>query len=85
MENIIKVRLKTVDDVKNFNHATSTIESDVLVSIDRYVVDGKSIMGLFSLNLNKDLKVTVIEKQKGDMEQLKDLLKLFNISFNMTL
>lgn len=62
----MKVKLTTVNDVKNFCNAASECESDVFVGIGRYIVDGKSILGLFSLNLTNVLNVTFIEKRDGE-------------------
>ena len=46
-----KIRLKTIDDVRNFVNAVASVECDVDLASGRYVVDAKSIMGIFSLDL----------------------------------
>lgn len=53
------VQLTSVHDVKEFVEATSRCTCDVDVLADRYVVDGKSVMGLFSINLCCPLTVQV--------------------------
>lgn len=53
------VQLTSVHDVKEFVEATSHCACDVDVLADRYVVDGKSVMGLFSINLCCPLTVQV--------------------------
>lgn len=55
VETIIK--LETLNDVKCFCNLCSMCSGEVDVFSDRYVVSGKSIMGLFSLDLTKALKV----------------------------
>ena len=73
----MKVKLTTVTDVQEFCRAASALESDVFVSIGRYTVDGKSILGLFSLNLINTLDVSVVEKNLGETEVFKaELAKL---------
>ena len=59
------VMLRSVDLVKNFVNDMSKIEGNVFLSVGRYVIDAKSIMGIFSLELSKPLKLE-IEKWKDE-------------------
>lgn len=51
--------LNSIDDVKDFVNIVSKYDFDVDLTSGRYVVDAKSIMGIFSLNLSKPIKVEV--------------------------
>ena len=51
------IRLNTLSEVKEFNAAAAQIPGDVDLRSGRYCVDAKSIMGIFSLNLGRDLTV----------------------------
>lgn len=51
------VGINTVDKVKEFCSLCSKCPEDVLVYSGRYIISAKSLMGLFSLNLTKPLKV----------------------------
>lgn len=53
----IMIRLNTLTEVKEFNAAAVQIPGDVDLRSGRYCVDAKSIMGIFSLNLGRDLTV----------------------------
>ncbi len=53
----MKVKVNTMDDIKNFVYLLNQFENDVDVSSAQYVVDGKSILGVFSLDLDKALTV----------------------------
>ena len=55
----IKVYLDTIDKVKGFVNAVSVCEGDFDLSSGRYVVDAKSIMGIFSLDLSKTLTLQI--------------------------
>ena len=60
MEKItVMISLNSVETIKAFVNKVSGFDSDVDVeSADRrYVVDAKSIMGIFSLDLSKPVKV----------------------------
>lgn len=54
-----KVNLNTIDKVKNFVAITNTFSVDVTMKAGKYVVDGKSIMGLFSLNLDEPITIVI--------------------------
>jgi Phosphotransferase system, HPr-related proteins len=54
----VKINLKNVDDVKLFVNASMRQDYDVDLMSGRYVVDGKSIMGIFSLDLSNELTLT---------------------------
>ncbi len=51
--------LNSINDVKDFVNTVSKYDFDVDLTSGRYVVDAKSIMGIFSLNLSKPIKVEV--------------------------
>ena len=47
----IQIRLSTIADVRDFVNIVSATDVDVDLISGRYVIDGKSIMGIFSLDL----------------------------------
>lgn len=51
------VVINTVGKVKKFCSLCSKCKGDVLVFSDKYIVSGKSPMGIYSLDLSKPLKV----------------------------
>lgn len=54
-----ELMLGSINDVKDFVNIVSKYDFDVDLTSGRYVVDAKSIMGIFSLNLSKPIKVEV--------------------------
>ena len=50
-----KILLASVNDVKDFVSAVTTANCDIDIAADRYVIDAKSIMGIFSLDLSRPL------------------------------
>ncbi len=54
-----KVSLNSIDEVKEFVSYTNASKFDIDLTSGRYVVDAKSIMGIFSLDLTKQLDMTV--------------------------
>lgn len=60
MENTkIMVKLNGIDVVKNFVNVASGVDADLDLVSGRYVVDAKSIMGIFSLNLSKPIEMVI--------------------------
>lgn len=50
------VKLNDIAGVRQFNSAASRAEYDIDIVSGRYVIDAKSIMGLFSLDLSRDIQ-----------------------------
>ena len=58
----ILINLNSIDKVKEFcNLTTYKINGDIDLISGKYVVDGKSIMGIFSLDLSKPITMRVAE------------------------
>lgn len=53
----ITVMLNKVTDISEFVNLVSKCRDDVVIKSGRFSVNAKSIMGLFSLDLSKPLKV----------------------------
>lgn len=73
------ITLPTVQDVKTFVQISSKISSDIDIVSGRYKIDGKSIMGMFSLDLSKPLSVEIVEKEPGDKKKFMEMLSLAGI------
>jgi phosphotransferase system HPr-like phosphotransfer protein len=55
----LKVKLDSIDDVKEFVALTNKYAFEIDLVSGRYAVDAKSIMGIFSLDLSKSLALVV--------------------------
>ncbi len=67
----VKIKLNTIENVRDFVDIVTRHDVDVDLSSGRYVVDGKSIMGLFSLDLLKPVTLTAHSDDCDDL--LKEL------------
>ena len=56
-----KIKLDTVEKVKGFVSLVAPLEGDIDIVSERYVIDAKSIMGIFSLDLSKTLELKVYD------------------------
>ncbi len=55
----VNIRLSSIQDVRNFVDVVTKHNVEVDLSSGRYVVDAKSIMGIFSLDLLNPIALTV--------------------------
>lgn len=53
------IKLATISDVRDFVNAVASFDDEIDLQSGRYIVDGKSIMGIFSLDLLSPIKLTV--------------------------
>ena len=68
----VKIRLSTIKDVQNFVEIVRQFEGDIDLATGRYVVDAKSIMGIFSLDLTNPITLTAYAESCSKlMEQIK--------------
>ena len=55
----VKISLNSIDKVKSFVNDLTKFDTDFDLISGRYAVDAKSIMGIFSLDLAKPIKMEV--------------------------
>lgn len=63
------VNLNSIDKVKLFVAETSKHIEDMDLISDRYVIDAKSIMGVFSLDLSRPIKFVIHSEDKSIMNE----------------
>ena len=77
MLNQFKISLCTIDRVKDFCRITSAIEPDMDIIVGRYIIDAKSIMGIFSVNLSRDLVLRISSDDAEECKKIREKLKAF--------
>lgn len=55
----VKISLNSIDKVKSFVNDVSKFDCDFDLVSGRYVIDAKSIMGIFSLDLSKVIDLNI--------------------------
>lgn len=70
----IKVSLNSIDKVKKFVNDINRFDCDFDLISGRYVIDAKSIMGIFSLDLSKPIELNVY----ADGDELDEVLALLS-------
>ena len=55
----VTVNINSIEKVKKFVNVITIYNNDFDLVCDRYVIDAKSIMGIFSLDLSQNLKLII--------------------------
>lgn len=55
----VKVSINSIDKVKAFVNIVNSFDSDFDLVSGRFVIDAKSIMGIFSLDLSKPITLNI--------------------------
>ncbi len=81
MKKVLKarIRLSTIQDIQSFVATVSMTDMEVDLSSQRYVVDGKSIMGIYSLDLLNPIMLLVYPNENNEKagEELMEKLSKF--------
>lgn len=75
-----RIMFSSIDDVKNFAAIANTKPYDVDITSGKYLINAKSIMGIFSLDLTRPLNVVAY---CDDNEQFLDEIKGFIYTENV--
>lgn len=77
MKNLIRVKLSSVSDVQDFVKECSSFEEDIYMTSGRYIINAKSIMGIFSLNLSEALRVHIDSTDELVCEDFQQRLHIY--------
>ena len=55
----VRISLNSIDKVKSFVNDITRFDNDFDLVSGRYVIDAKSIMGIFSLDLSKPIDLNI--------------------------
>ena len=74
----IKISLNSIDKVKTFLNEINKFDADFDLVSGRYVIDAKSIMGIFSLDLSKEIDLNI--HMEGDkLNEVLEVLKTYEV------
>jgi len=69
----VDISLNSIDKVKTFVNLINRFDYDFDLVSGRYVIDAKSIMGIFSLDLSKPIALNIYADDKDIDEILNEL------------
>lgn len=71
MTTTMDIEIPSLGVVKQFVNDLSKMEGNFNLIAGRYVIDAKSIMGIFSLDLSKTQQLKITGAQEKDVQELK--------------
>ena len=74
----VQISLNSIDKVKSFVNAITQFEFDFDLISGRYVIDAKSIMGIFSLDLSKPIDLAI--HAESNMDEIMEVLKPYLVA-----
>ena len=69
----VQISLNSIGKVKSFVNAINQFEYDFDLISGRYVIDAKSIMGIFSLDLSKSIDLNI--HSEDNVDKIVEILK----------
>ena len=69
----VKISLNSIDKVKSFVNDITKFDNDFDLVSGRYVIDAKSIMGIFSLDLSKPIDLSI--HAEDNLDNILEVLK----------
>lgn len=74
----VQISLNSIDKVKSFVNEITKYDNDFDLVSGRYVIDAKSIMGIFSLDLSKPIDLN-IHAEDTNVDAVLEVLKPYMI------
>ena len=77
MNSKVTVVLNDYTRIKKFCNEVSTFESDIDLVKGRYVVDAKSLMGVFTIDLSLPVEVVIYSEDEEEIERFNRVMEEF--------
>ncbi len=71
------IKVDSVDKVKDFVKVTNKIVPDMDLIVGRYIIDAKSIMGIFSVDLTRKICLKIHSDNEKECTEIRKKLEKF--------
>lgn len=75
----VKISLNSIDKVKAFVNDVTKFNTEFDLVSGRYVIDAKSIMGIFSLDLSKPIDLNIHAETESTVNEILNVLSPYLI------
>jgi phosphotransferase system HPr-like phosphotransfer protein len=75
----VKLLLNKFEDIQKFVRISNTYDSDINVYKGHYIIDGKSLLGVMSLNLSETIEVEIITNNELDIDSFESSMRQFEV------
>lgn len=77
MKTKLTIDLSNLEKVKRFTNIITTFESDIDILRGRYVLDAKSIMGLFTISLLEPVDIEIHSDDEDEIVRFNEIMNEF--------
>ncbi len=77
MKTRITINLNDFTKARKFINETTKFSSDIDMIRDRYVIDGKSAIGIFTLDLSKPIDIEIHSDDPYEIKRFNDIMSEF--------
>lgn len=77
MDTKLVLNLNTLDKVRGFTNEANKFNSDIDIIRDRYVIDAKSVLGIYTIDLTKPVTVKINSDDKAEIARFNEKMEQF--------
>ncbi len=77
MDTKLVLNLNTLDKVRDFTNEANKFNSDIDIIRDRYVIDAKSVLGIYTIDLTKPVTVKINSDDKAEIARFNEKMEKF--------
>lgn len=75
----VSISLNSIDKAKTFVNIINRFDCDFDLISGRYVIDAKSIMGIFSLDLSEEMNLQIHEDNENALSEILTILEPYRV------
>ena len=76
----VKISLDSIDKVKTFVNDINRFNAEFDLVSGRYIIDAKSIMGIFSLDISRPIDLNIHNAEQDQLDEIMEALKPYIVS-----
>ena len=73
----VQINLNSIEKVKSFVNEITKFDAEFDLVSGRYVIDAKSIMGIFSLDISKPIDLNIHTDSDAELKEILDAIKAY--------
>ena len=71
----VQINLNSIEKIKSFVNKNTKFDAEFDLVSGRYVIDAKSIMGIFSLDISKPIDLNIHADTESETTEILDAIK----------
>lgn len=73
----VQINLNSIEKVKSFVNEITKFDAEFDLVSGRYVIDAKSIMGIFSLDISKPIDLNIHADSDAELKEIMNAIKAY--------